>query len=481
MILQCHNLPDADTLASAFAVYMYLKANGNQARIIYSGSAEITKPNSKRMIDNLSIPIEYVREMPRVGTLVMVDCQYGEGNATKHDADIIFIIDHHENKSGSHKGIINNNLGSCSTLIWDLLKKEGFALEKYPEVSTALYYGLYSDTNGMEEIAHPLDKDMRDTLKFDKQIINNLRFNNLTIAELGIAGAALTRHRINHQHSYAIFRADACDQNILGFIGDLALQVEGADVCVVYNTLPDGYKVSVRSCTREVMANEFAAFLASGGGHRQKAGGFISKSIFKNANTDIDDFIETRIREYFDNCDVIDAANHNFDTAVMEKYRKRPVPIGYVKSTDVFAAGTPMIIRTVEGDVETTASDDTYIMIGVIGEAYPLQADKFKRSYSLSDKPFEADFDYFPTVKNKVTGESAELVRYVKSCVATGEVHIFATHVEKNTKVFTAWDNEGYVYGKQGDYIAIRADDYNDVYIIRNDIFLKSYEKMKIL
>ena len=476
IVIQCHNFPDADTISSGYAVHTFLKTRNKQARLVYSGSAEITKPNLARMTESLSVPIEYVKEMPHIGTLVMVDCQYGESNVAKLSADTVIVIDHHEDSSYGYRGIINSNLGSCSTLVWDLLNKEGFEFKKYPEVSTALYYGLYTDTNGFEEIAHPLDKDMRDSLEFNRRIINTLRFNNMTIDELGIAGAALTRHKIAKQYSCAVFRADACDQNILGFIGDITLQVEGIDVCIVYNTLPDGYKLSVRSCTKEVMANEFAAFLAGGGGHRQKAGGFISKA--KTKSLDIDSFIENRIQDYFDNCEIINAENHNLNIAAMDKYRKRKIPVGFVKSADVFAVGTPMLIRTLEGDAEAEASDDVILMVGIKGEVYPIQADKFIKSYSMTDEPFEPDFDYSPTVKSKITGDSAELAAYIKPCVAEGEIYIYAMPAVKNIKIFTAWNTEGYTYGNLGDYIAVRADDHNDVYIIRKDIFAKSYERL---
>ena len=476
IVIQCHNFPDADAISSGYAVHAFLKAHGRQARLVYSGSAEITKPNLIRMVESLSVPVEYVREIPHIGTLVMVDCQYGESNAAKFGADKVIVIDHHEDMNHGHRGIINNHLGSCSTLVWDLLNKEGFEFQKHPEVSTALYYGLYADTNGFEEIAHPLDKDMRDSLNFNRRIINTLRFNNMTITELSIAGVALTRYKITKQYSCAVFRADACDQNTLGFIGDLALQAEGVDICVVYNTLPDGYKLSVRSCTKEVMANEFAAFLAGGGGHRQKAGGFISKAT--TGNLTIDSFIENRIQDYFDNCDIINADNHSLNIAAMDKYRKRKIPVGFVKSADVFAAGTPMLVRTLEGDAETEASDDVLLIVGIMGEVYPMQTDKFIKSYTMTDESFEPDFEYSPTVKNKITGDSVELAAYIKPCVTKGEIYIHAMAAAKNTKIFTVWNTEGYMYGKLGDYIAVRADDHNDVYIIRKDIFIKSYEQI---
>ena len=481
IVIQCHDIPDADAIASAFALHTYLKANGKDSKIIYSGKAEITKSNLLGMIASLAIPITYVAKMPHIKTLVLVDCQYGEKNVHRFEADTVFVIDHHiEANIEPDFGIIRSQLGSCSTLIWDLLKKSHFDINEYPSAATALYYGLYTDTNSLEEIAHPLDKDARDSLKFDNNIIKKLRNNNLSLSELNIAAMALTQCKIDTNLKYAVFSAAPCDPNILGFISDLALQVDDIDVCIVYNKLGEGYKLSIRSCVREVMAHEFLLYLTagvgSGGGHISKAGGYIDKAKIEEQNTDIDSFMARRVQEYFKSYEVIDSANHAIDISVMPKYRKKNIPVGYVRSTDIFEEGTPMLIRMLEGDSETEASKEVLLMIGILGEVYPIKAEKFNRNYALTDEVAQTDFEYSPTVKNKLTGECVELSPLAKSCVATGNVYIYAAPASKNTKVFTSWNVTGYMYGVTGDYIAVRSDDYNDVYIIRRDIFEKTYE-----
>ena len=46
-------------------------------------------------------------------------------------------------------------------------------------------------------------------------------------------------------------------------------------------------------------------------------------------------------------------------------------------------------------------------------------------------------------------------------------------------KVFTAWDEHKYYTGLAGDYIVMREDDEHDIYIVRGDIFKKTYEKVE--
>lgn len=54
---------------------------------------------------------------------------------------------------------------------------------------------------------------------------------------------------------------------------------------VVFNEGNDGYKYSVRSCIKEVKPSELVGYLAegigSGGGHYEKAGGFISMKLYE--------------------------------------------------------------------------------------------------------------------------------------------------------------------------------------------------------
>jgi phosphoglycolate phosphatase len=481
--IQCHDSPDADAIASAFAVYSYLRYHGKSARIVYAGRLPVTKQNLLEMMIRLSVPVEFIDASGHAGSLVVVDSQYGAGNVTKIAADNVFVFDHHRvEKSEAGVSVINPHLGSCSTLVWDLLRKEDFPFGRYPDVSTALYYGLFSDTNGLSEIYHPLDKDMRDSLPFNRSVIKRLQNMNLSLGELNIAGLALTRYRNDRDLGYAIFKAEPCDPNILGFISDLALQVDSIDACVVYNRTENGAKLSVRSCSREIMASDFVEFLArgvgSGGGHAEKAGGYIDVQKAEASGEPLETFLEKRVHEYFNSYDVIDAASHSLDVLSFPRYGKKRVPIGFVRSADVFEKGTPVLIRTLEGDAESVASDDIYFMVGIVGEAYPITAEKFHRSYERTADTLHTDFEYSPTVRNRATGEVREIIGLCGGCAALGEILIHAKQLERNTKVFTSWNADGYMSGKPGDFLAVRQDDFNDVYIIRQDIFHRTYERI---
>ena len=474
--IQCHDNPDADSIASAFALYTYFQGKGKDAKIIYSGSAAISKPNLVKMVELLSVPLEHMPEPYPVETLITVDCQYGERNVTMFPAKRIYQLDHHNDSQNGYDGEINSGLGSCSTLVWLLLLEAGFSFNEREDISTALYYGLYSDTACFEEISHPHDKDMRDQLAFDKKVFNYLRNNNLTIEDLRIAGKALTRYKLDLVNGYAIFEAEACDANMLGFISDLALQVEDVDVCVVYSPQSHGYKLSVRSCTHEVMANDLAQAIADGGGHKRKAGGFVSYE--KLGNTPISTYLATALDEYNRKFDKVVANNHALDVDSMPQYKKKRIPQGCVLSSSIFMTGTPMLIRTLEGDSECKASEDVLLMINPEGEVYPISKNKFDATYEFTEEKFEKDFAYKPTVKNAITNQTVNLVPLARGCKPTGESLIHAKPIERHTKVFTKWNPDGYYLGDPGDFLAVRADDLNDLYIIKRHVFLRTYEQI---
>ena len=288
--IQCHDNPDADTLASGYGLYCFFQSRDKQTRLVYSGRNQIQKSNLKLMVEKLNLPVEYIpaeqaSALTVEGLLITVDCQYGAGNVTKLAAENVAVIDHHQAEIRATEWTeIHPGLGSCSTLVWKMLTEEGFEVSDDRGLGTALYYGLYSDTNQFSELHNPLDMDMIDELPVDDSLITLFRNSNISLKELEIAGIALIRYSYNDDYEFAVIKAQPCDPNILGLISDFLLQVDAIKTCVVFNEVNDGYKFSVRSCVREVNASELAAYLAegmgSGGGHYEKAGGFTKKTIF---------------------------------------------------------------------------------------------------------------------------------------------------------------------------------------------------------
>ncbi len=488
--IQCHDNPDADTIGAGFGLYTYFKSKGKNTRLIYSGKNRIHKANLKLMVDKLEIPIFYLEDTePYIdGLLITVDCQYGAGNVTRLKAERVAVIDHHQIEIPNLElKEINSSLGSCSTLVWKMMKAEEFPVEEDSILGTALYYGLYSDTNQFAEIYNPLDMDMRDALTCNMSMIRLFRNSNLSLAELEVAGIAMIRYIYNDDHKYAIIRSKPCDPNILGMISDFLIQVDEVWSCIVYNEINDGYKFSVRSCIKEVNASELAAFVSerigSGGGHMEKAGGFISKKLYEEYYPTLhsEAYFSERMNEYFDNTEVIYADQCEIDVTGMARYVKKKIPLGFVRAADILPVSTPITVRTLEGDVDMTVEPELYIMIGVKGEVYPSTKDRFEKSYQIIDKPYDlqdnaSDTEYVPTIKNRMDGETRFLTSCAGTCITNGKTSIYAKQIDRMVKVFTTWGGERYMLGKKGDYLVVRCDDRHDIYVVEQDAFGKTYE-----
>ncbi len=490
--IQCHDNPDADAIAAGYGLYCYFESKGKDVSLIYSGRNRIRKSNLVLMVDRLNIPIEYVPVEEEIvyypGLLLTVDCQYGAGNVTKLTADEVAIIDHHQIEIDNvDLSLIQPGLGSCSTLVWKNLLEAGYEVTDEKGLGTALYYGLFTDTNQFSELHNPLDRDARDDIPYTPTLVTMFRNSNLSMDEVNIAGVAMSECIYNEEHGFVVVQAQPCDPNVLGLISDFLLQVDKVNNSIVFNETSDGYKLSVRSCVREVNASELAAFLTeeigSGGGHFEKAGGFVSKNKYNSLYGDkkAEDYFVERMVRYCKKYDLIYAEDFEADISDMKVYEKVKLPQGYVKADEVLPVGTPITVRTLEGDIDIKIEENLYIMIGIKGEVYPIREEKFKKSYEILDREYDFEKDvleneYVPTLRNRETGENTLITKYAKCCVPTGKVRIYAKPLTNSVKVFTAWDKSKYMLGKPGDYLAVRSDDLHDVYVIEEKIFYKTYQ-----
>ncbi len=485
IVIQVHDNPDADAVGSGYAIYRYFRSLGKDVRLVYGGRNPIQKSNMRLMISELEIPLEYIQDLDDPELLLTVDCQYGEGNVQHFSAQNIAIIDHHKTERISDDmAEIRSNLVSCATVCYSMLLDAGFDVNEDTKIATALYYGLYMDSSQLSEIRHPLDRDMIDFLKYDKALITRLKYANFSIAELETAGIAISHNNYIEQYRAAIVRSDPCDPNILGVIGDFVIQVDSIDVCVIFNECVGGYKLSVRSCSIEATANEIVSFLTAeignGGGHFDKAGGFISGGDLKTkTGATIEDYLSSRLADYFSGYDVVRFTDEISEPDKLRRFRKKPGIFGYVKSTDVAPVGTEFRIRTLEGDVLIASHDEIYIMIGSEGEAYPVEAHIFEKKYTPLGQPYTRKFEYPPSVIDTVAGKPRSLLPFARQCRSGSGAVILTRRLEKFTKVFSTWNYEGYMAGNPGDMLCYTEGDTHDVYVVKRGIFEALYEEIR--
>lgn len=490
--IQCHDNPDADTVGAGYGLYRYFVDKGCRVRLIYSGQNKIQKANLRLLINSLSIPIEYVpvdagREIK--GLLLTVDCQYGAGNVTRFVADHVAVIDHHPLELQDMDQVhVQPGVGSCATLVWSMLKKEKYPVSKDVNIGTALYYGLYTDTNQFAELFNPLDMDMRENVTVNKRLMARLRNSNLSLKELEIAGVAMIRYNYNEEHHFAVIKAEPCDPNILGLISDFLLQVAEIDTCVVYNEGNDGYKLSVRSCIKEANASEMAVFLTdgigSGGGHDEKAGGFISMKLYEKKYPGLysEAYFNKRMTEYFNSFTILSAKDMDLDMRNMKKYVRRKEPICYICAADIVKPGANISIRTRKGTLDSEVGEETYFVIEKDGTVHYMTGDRFHKYLSTDGEKAPGGYcegvEYIPTIKDWTLDRVYELSDYARICTPRDEFRVYATVLNKSVKLFPDWEADKYMLGMPGDYLAASVDDLSNVFIEPGENFLDRFEEI---
>ena len=248
------------------------------------------------------------------------------------------------------------------------------------------------------------------------------------------------------------------------------------------------------SDTKRTRAIEFMDYMISEfglvKGGAEIASGRISSTILRVQMSGMD--IEDSMDYYLDKAlsyrmmtQIVEAGEYaeqiHKDIIQLPQYIKKKIPWAYVRSTDIVEEGEAFKLRSLENEsgIIMEASPDIYIMIGCRGEAYHITRDKFERTYESADESldiFEQMLDFIPEVQIMKDNSYVSIDELACLCYPKTENAIYATALDERTKVFPV-SEEDYYLGRPGDYLAIRADDITDIYIIQKDIFQQTYER----
>ena len=225
-------------------------------------------------------------------------------------------------------------------------------------------------------------------------------------------------------------------------------------------------------------------------GNARAAGGRISSAILsvKLSENDMENVVTYFLKmtdSYFVDCDLVMAAEYGVkmekSIKEMKRYHKKKIPWAFVRSTDIVADGEKIHIKSLENEsgLQLTAHENVFIMIGCRGEIYDIEKEKFENTYDVTDGKldiFEQMLDFLPEVERESDGVYISLDEMAHLCYPKQGIEIYAKEIEKRTKVFPVMREQEYFLGRPGDYMAIRADDLCDIYIIQGEIFKQTYE-----
>ena len=500
IVIQCHDDPDADAIASGYALLKYLESKGKAPRLVYSGGRKATKNNLLLMIEKLNIPLEYVRrEEDEAELLITVDCRAGQRNVSALPYQNLAVIDHHELDMGEvlpELQEVRTDCSACVTVIWAMLKKAGFPIEDRL-LSTALYYGLYMDTQKFKG-TEKMDREMLDALRFDWDIVLLLQSADLALDDFRTAGSAFMNLRYHPEYHFAVAPVNTSEPYMLGIVSDMMMDVHELSVCVAYCLLERDrcVKVSVRCCKRRDRADELVHWLVrdmgnDGGGDRTKAAGRLPLALLEKNCPDgnllytagelifqrLTDYFRTPLRRLAPRAEEYEPAQaEEFCKGKAELYHKKTAPAGYVRSTDLLPEGTEILLRTPEGDLIQKAAPGLYILMDTEHEVSPITEEELRRTYDLSGEEFPMDGEMLwqPKVYHAGKKEAVSLAPYAKKCVSKDISRVWAAQLNCRLEVLVWGD---WHLGEIGDWLVCQEEDHQNAYIIQRAAFEQSYEK----
>lgn len=193
VIVQVHDFPDHDAVASGFALCCLLDTYGYTSSLCYTGRVE--SRSLETAIESFNISLRHSREcaVQADDQWVIVDGFVGNSNVTDISGQLIGIIDHHHPPENPNLPFhdIREHIGSCATIIYSYYKEAGIKPAK--NVSSALLMGLLMDTAFMTRGVTQEDMDAFSELFFMGDWESDIRIlkNSLSLHDLQVFREAI--------------------------------------------------------------------------------------------------------------------------------------------------------------------------------------------------------------------------------------------------------------------------------------------------
>ncbi|MBN2736686.1 MAG: DHH family phosphoesterase [Spirochaetales bacterium] len=286
-LIQTHNFPDHDAVASAFALQYFLGLHGIECELTYEGA--IQRSSLQELIAFLDIAIEPAsqRNIRKQDKIIIVDGCKGNKNVTDLIGNEIAVIDHHQVARPENVPFVDirPEIGACSSIIYSYFQEASVAIPR--SIATALLTGIQVDTALMTRGVDHLDLSAYADLytKADIGFVNSNLRNSIQEKDLSFYRNAIEKVRIQDAFAFCYFE-EGCNQNLLGIIGDFFLALQEVDFVFLCANNIGQINCSARSEQKYWNAGEVVQELLRGigfgGGHADMAGGIIKNLSFFN-------------------------------------------------------------------------------------------------------------------------------------------------------------------------------------------------------
>ncbi|MCC7386272.1 MAG: bifunctional oligoribonuclease/PAP phosphatase NrnA [Deltaproteobacteria bacterium] len=310
-LAQAHDYPDPDTLASAFALTWLMKElTGIDAQVGYGGI--VGRAENRAMVRAIGIKIKKTlpADFAKYDLVALLDTQPECGNhSVPHECCVDIVVDHHfpRERSGPQPAYydVGGEFGTTSSKVTELVRASGRTPP--PDVATALFYGVKSDTMNLARVTTPTDIAAYLYLfpMIDRALLTEIEHPQLPITYFRILNKALERSRVYQNMVVAdlgaVYTPDLCAE-----LADRLLQIEGVKHALATGWYEDSLFMSLRTRSQRKNAGKIlhgivsASGLGSAGGHGPMAGARLDLSAKgARARADVRRRIITQILEAF--------------------------------------------------------------------------------------------------------------------------------------------------------------------------------------
>ncbi len=280
-LVLAHDNPDPDSLAAAAALaYLLRRTLGQEARVAYGGV--IGRAENQAMVRELRLPLVPVSRIvfDDYDRICLVDTQPDSGNHSlppRHLPDVV--VDHHPPQERSVRAPfvdLGADCGATSTMLARYLAAAG--IEPPPQIATALFYGIKSDTRDLGRQTGPADETAYLWLfpRVDKIALGRIEHPLLPAVYFQFLHAAIERAR-RHGDVLVADLGRLYAPDLTAEVAEHFLFIEGIRASLALGSYQREVVVSLRagdgSLNAGMLAREVCLALGgTGGGHASMAG-----------------------------------------------------------------------------------------------------------------------------------------------------------------------------------------------------------------
>lgn len=279
-----HIMPDGDTLGSAVALAMHLRAMGKEAALF----CEHAVPSTYRflaMSEAFRTPDAWDVKNDKYPLVIAVDCsdleRLGACRPIYDGAECTVNIDHHiSNERYAMINLVDDTAAATGEMIFSLIREAGGTVDK--SMAEALYSAISTDTGNFSySNTTPATHHIAAALLergIDVYTLNNILFRTHSLGRTRLLSLVLATLEMYRDRSVAtliatddMMRQSGADESETEGMINFAREIDTVEVGILYRVRDDGtVKVSFRS--KEYVDVSALAQSFGGGGHKRAAG-----------------------------------------------------------------------------------------------------------------------------------------------------------------------------------------------------------------